>query len=183
MSFCAGGVGKQLVRETNPRAYDKLWVFLTPILWEFVIIGFLTLGFPFLVVASPHQTSKLEIPLQGGAIPQTMTFPLYEQEGIRYFSAGVGKEERELSYPPYSLKLILVQGERAFLAGVSFEIHKEDGSTAISIPAEEIQGPWVFINAPKGKYSIKATSSSGKTLERKVEIKGNASSVVHFRWP
>ena len=183
MRFREEGEGKQLARQIDPRVYDKLRTFLTPVLWKSIIICFLTLGFPFLVVASPHQTSTLEIPLQGDTIPQTMTFPLYEQEGIRYFSAGVGKEERGLSYPPYSLKLILVQGERAFLAGVSLEIHKEDSNTVISIPAEEIQGPWVFINAPKGKYSIKATSSSGKTLERKVAIKGNASSVIHFRWP
>ncbi len=178
MRFREEGEGNQL-----PGRYNHLRVFLTPVLWKSLIIGFLVLGLPLLVAASPHQTSTLEIPLQGDMIPQTMTFPLYEQEGIRYFSAGVGKEERGLSYPPYSLKLILVQGERAFLAGVSLEIHKDEGNTVISIPAEEVQGPWLFINAPKGKYLIKATSSTGKTLERKVEITGNATSVIHFRWP
>lgn len=144
---------------------------------------FLMVGIPLAVIASPHQTSKLEIPVPGDTIPKTLTFPLYEQAGIRYFSAGIGKEERGLPYPPYALKLIFVQGERAFLAGVSLEIHSKSGNEVISIPAEEVQGPWLFIDAPNGNYLIKATSSSGSTLEKSVKISGHTTSVVHFRWP
>ena len=80
------------------------------------------------VEASSNQVKLLEIPLPTGSIPKTLTFPLYEQESIQYFSAGLGKEERSLTYPPFPLKLIFVQGERAFLAGVSVHIAKEDGT-------------------------------------------------------
>ena len=83
------------------------------------------------VEASSHQVKLLEIPLPTGGIPKTLTFPLYEQESIQYFSAGLGKEERSLTYPPFPLKLIFVQGERAFLAGVSVQLMNEDGSVRL----------------------------------------------------
>ncbi|MDR4495662.1 MAG: hypothetical protein AB7P17_10775 [Nitrospirales bacterium] len=182
MRFCEGGKWTQLPQQKHLKAYDEPGWCVSPVIWQSVITFLLMLGCPLIAVASPHQTSTLEIPLQGDTIPQTMTFPLYEQQGIRYFSAGIGKEERSLSYPPYALKLIFVQGDRAFLTGVSLEIHKEDGNTTISIPAEEVQGPWVFIDAPKGNYLIKATSSTGKTVERMAKITEKSTSVIHFRW-
>ena len=148
-----------------------------------LMVFILVVGCPLLSMASPHQTTTLEIPVPGNTIPKTLTFPVYEQQGIRYFSAGIGKEERELHFPPSALKLIFVQGERAFMAGVTLEIHTKEGDAIISIPAEETQGPWLFINAPSGKYLIKATSSDGKIVERSVKISENTSTVVHFRWP
>lgn len=183
MRFFEGGEGKQHPRQEDSRACDNIRWSRCPGIWQSVITFFLVMAFPLFAIASAHQTSTLEIPLQGDTIPKTMAFPLYEQEGIRYFSAGIGKEERSLSYPPYSLKLIFVQGDRAFLAGVSLEIHKQDGGATISIPSEEVQGPWLFIDAPKGNYSIKATSSTGKSVERMVKISEKPTSVVHFRWP
>ena len=140
-------------------------------------------GFSLVTIASAHQISTLEIPVSGDTIPKTLTFPLYEQQGIRYFSAGIGKEERVLQYPPYALKLIFVKGERAFLAGISLEIQSQDGNILASIPAEEVQGPWLFIDLSTGKYLIKATSSAGKTINKTVEITGKTSTVIHFRWP
>jgi hypothetical protein len=102
--------------------------------------------------ATEHLSKFLEIPLEGGNIPQTLNFPLYEQNNIQYFSAGLGKEERSLSYPPYPLKLIFVKGERAFLASVAIEVLHHDGTNLISISGEEVQGPWLFLNLPAGKY-------------------------------
>jgi len=124
----------------------------------------------------------LEIPLEGGAIPKTLTFPLYEQNAVQYFSAGLGKEERSLSYPPYSLKLIFVKGERAFLASVAVEVISSDQTTLVSIPSEEVQGPWLFINLAPGKYVIKATDSSGTTIEKSINLSGKTTTPLHFRW-
>ncbi|MDX1412470.1 MAG: hypothetical protein R3351_09955 [Nitrospirales bacterium] len=138
---------------------------------------------PLCGFASPEQVNTLEIPLNGESIPKTLTFPVYEQEGIRYFSAGMGKEERSLSYPPHSVKLIFVKGPRAFLAGVTVDIYKSDGSLLVNIPSEKVQGPWLFLTMPNGKYSIKATDSQGVTIKKSLTIQGKASSVIHFRWP
>ena len=42
------------------------------------------------------------------------SLPLYRAEGVRYFSAGVGIEERSAEYPPFSLKLCVHCGRKAF---------------------------------------------------------------------
>lgn len=132
---------------------------------------------------SDHLSKVLEIPLEGESIPKKLSFPLYEQNNIQYFSAGLGKEERSLSYPPYALKLIFVKGERAFLTSVDIEVLQHDRTNLISIPGEEVQGPWVFINLPAGKYVLKATDSSGITLEKVINLSEKRPSTVHFRWP
>ena len=54
------------------------------------------------VEASSHYVNVLEIPIAAESIPKILRFPLYEQESIQYFSAGIGKEERSLTYPPLS---------------------------------------------------------------------------------
>lgn len=133
--------------------------------------------------ATEHLSKFLEIPLESGSFPKNIKFPLYEQNNIQYFSAGLGKEERSLSYPPYPLKLIFVKGSRAFLTTVSIELLHHDGTTLISIPGEEVQGPWLFLNLPAGKYVIKATDSSGTTLEKTINLATKKTATVHFRWP
>jgi hypothetical protein len=135
------------------------------------------------VEASSNQVKLLEIPLPTGSIPKTLTFPLYEQESIQYFSAGLGKEERTLTYPPFPLKLIFVQGERAFLARVSVHIAKEDGTQLLRIPGEEVEGPWLFINIPTGTYVVSGTNSDGTTIKKTITVETPKSTVVHFRWP
>lgn len=133
--------------------------------------------------ASSHQIKILEIPLHKGSIPETLTFPLYEQASIQYFSAGLGKEERSLTYPSFPLKLIFVQGERAFLASVSVHIAKEDGTTLLRIPGEEVEGPWLFINIPPGTYAVSGIHSNGTTIEKTISVLTDKQTIIHFRWP
>lgn len=133
--------------------------------------------------ASAHLSKFLEIPMKGESIPKKLKFPLYEQNNIQYFSAGLGKEERSLSYPPYPMKLIFVKGERAFLASVALEVLHPNGKNLISIPGEEVQGPWLFLNLPAGKYVVKATDSSGTTIEKIINLTATKTTTVHFRWP
>ena len=149
----------------------------------FVLFALFLWVLPSSGFASPEQVSTLEIPLDGNTIPKTLTFPVYEQQGIQYFSAGMGKEERSLSYPPHSVKLIFVKGPRAFLAGVTVDIYNSDGSLLVNIPSNEVQGPWLFMTMPNGNYAIKATDSQGVTLEKPLRVQGKASTVIHFRWP
>ncbi len=135
------------------------------------------------VEASSRQVKLLEIPIPTGSIPKTLTFPLYEQESIQYFSAGLGKEERSLTYPPFPLKLIFVQGERAFLARVSVHIAKEDGTQLLRIPGEEVEGPWLFINIPTGTYVVSGTDADGTKIKKTITVETPKPTVVHFRWP
>jgi hypothetical protein len=158
--------------------------FLTfSIIISFSISALINIFWVTSVDASSHQVKLLEIPLPTGSIPKTLTFPLYEQDSIQYFSAGLGKEERSLTYPPFPLKLIFVQGERAYLAGVSIHLANEDGTLRLEIPGEEVEGPWLFINVPAGTYVVSGTDSDGTTIKKTITTEPTTSTVVHFRWP
>ena len=139
-------------------------------------------------VTSAHAESSSDVPWSILEVPSstdeiTLKFTLYEAKDVQYFSAGVGIEERRAVYPQYPLKLILVQGIRAFLAEVNISITKSDGTPLVKIPSEHVMGPWVFINLPSGSYTISATDSNQRTIERKVRVEGTQTRVVHFRWP
>ena len=129
------------------------------------------------------QVKTLEIPFTKGTLQKIYRFPVYEQGPIQYFSAGLGKEERSLTYPAFPLKLVFVQGERAFLAGVSVEISKNDGPELVRIPGKDVEGPWLFVNIPTGTYTVKATTAHGHILKKTVTIQTTSSSIIHFRWP
>ena len=111
------------------------------------------------------------------------TLPVYQVGDIRFLSGGVGVEEREAAYPPFSVKLILAQKPRAFLAHVSLLIQDEKGQTVVNIPNELVTGPWVFINLPAGQYHIIGTSREGVRIERTIRVKTGPTRVHHLIWP
>ena len=48
--------------------------------------------------------------------------PLHQRGNLRYFSAGVGLEERQAEYPPFSLKLVFTAGGKPYVTGVDVAI-------------------------------------------------------------
>ena len=56
----------------------------------------------------------LEVEFQANGQRSKGSLPLYRAEGVRYFSAGVGIEERSAEYPPFSLKLVFTAGGKPF---------------------------------------------------------------------
>lgn len=134
------------------------------------------------VEISPAVTSSvLEVPSSDKEVK--LTFTLYKENEVQYFSAGVGVEERNASYPDFPLKLIFVQGERAFLAGVTISITKSDGTTLAEIPSDRVMGPWLFVELPTGTYTITAADSRQRIIKKDVAVGEGGTRVVHFRWP
>ena len=150
-----------------------------------VFVGvFLLCGFISILWSGPlayAESSILELP--SGDENSKLKFTLYEGNGVQYFSAGVGIEERQAVYPPYPLKLIFVQGARAYLAEVNISIAKADGTTLVEIPSDHVMGPWLFVNLPSGTYTITATDSLQRIIEKQVSVEGTETKVIHFRWP
>jgi len=64
----------------------------------------------------------LELEYQVNSQVSKDSLPLYRADGIRYFSAGVGIEERTAEYPPFSLRIVFTAGGKPFLAGVAVTI-------------------------------------------------------------
>ncbi len=168
--------------QTNSSKVVK-WLLTFSLFLTIFSSGFISVFWVPSVQASSHHARLLEIPLPTGTIPKTLTFPVYSKESIEYFSAGLGKEERSLTYPPFALKLIFVQGERAYLAGVTVNILKEDGTPLLMIPGGDVDGPWLFLNIPTGRYMIRGTDSSGTTIKKAITVASDGQTVIHFRFP
>lgn len=108
--------------------------------------------------------------------------PVYRAGNIRYFSAGVGMEDRRVEYPPFSLKLVFTAGGKPYLTGVDVTIHPQMGGADIIIPREQIEGPWLFIDLPSGTYDISAAYGEHIQVLKGVKIVSGKQRVVHLRW-
>lgn len=108
--------------------------------------------------------------------------PLHQAEGVRYFSAGVGLEERAAEYPPFSLKLVFTAGGKPFLAGVDVTIQSADERTAMRIPGEQVEGPWLFVDLSSGIYDITATHGGQTQRQTGIKVEAGKQKTVHLRW-
>lgn len=108
--------------------------------------------------------------------------PLYRAGNIRYFSAGVGVEERRAEYPPFSLKVVFTAGGKPYLTGVDVTVHSEKGKGTITISHEQIEGPWLFIDLPSGRYDISAMYGGQKRELKGIEVVEGRQTTVHLRW-
>ena len=108
--------------------------------------------------------------------------PLHRAGEVRYFSAGIGLEERSAQYPPFALKLIFTAGGKPFLSGVSVTIQPAKGGAAITIPQEQVEGPWLFVDLAPGVYDVTAIHHDSKQVMKGIKIEGGKQKTVYLRW-
>jgi len=138
-------------------------------------------GNPIVRIGESGKFLELEQQISGKG--QKWYLPLHQIEGVRYFSAGVGIEERAAEYPPFALKLVFTAGGKPFLAGVDVTIQSADGGAAMRIPGEQVEGPWLFVDLSPGTYDI-AGSHAGRAQGLKgIKVEGGKQKTVHLRWP
>jgi hypothetical protein len=125
----------------------------------------------------------LELEYQVNGQVSKDSLPLYGADGVRYFSAGVGIEERSAEYPPFSLKLVFTAGGKPFLAGVAVTIQSTKGGPPINIPRDHVNGPWLFIELPSGTYHLTAIHADRTQGLKGVTVEAGKMKTVHLRWP
>lgn len=108
--------------------------------------------------------------------------PLHRVGTVRYFSAGVGLEERAAEYPPFSLKLVFTAGGKPYLSGVSVTIQPAKGGAAVTIPQDLVDGPWLFVDLPAGVYDVTATHRDSTQGLKGVKVEAGKQKVIHLRW-
>ncbi len=128
------------------------------------------------------EKGRIEIETRGDLHARTQSIPFYEENGIRYFSAGVGLQEREAEYPPFPLKCVFVVGDHPYLARVGVTIQDQKGAVVLDVPADRVNGPWLFVDLPKGRYTVTATRADGTRVQRTVTVGEKATRIVYFRW-
>ena len=109
------------------------------------------------------------------------TLPLHQAGAFRYFSAGMGLEERAADYPPFPLKLVFTAGARPYVTGVSVTIQSVKGGTALTVPQDQVEGPWLFVDLPAGGYDVTATYGGHKQVLKGITVESGKQKVLHLR--
>ncbi len=124
----------------------------------------------------------LELRFDGPHGQYTDILPIHTIQGIPYFSAGVGQEERTADYPPYSLKIeFLIQGG-AYTGFVDLVVKRNIDQSEFSIPKEHAKGPWLFINLPPGVYSITGTREGFSQTRKEIELVSGLQTTTRLIW-
>jgi hypothetical protein len=101
--------------------------------------------------------------------------------GHRYLAGGIGIEEVEAlrsEAPRYSLQVITAARSGAYLAGTHVRLVGPGNDVILDTT---INGPWLLVDLPAGRYGIRATHS-GNTVERSVTVTSGQPQkiVLHF---
>lgn len=124
----------------------------------------------------------IEIEHDSDGITSRSRIPVHRAGDIRYFSAGVGLEEREATYPAFPLKLIFVAGAKAYLSQVAVTMTDSKGTEVLRVPTDHVTGPWLFIELPAGSYRVTASRRDGTQVTEQVRLSPGGTRVVHLRW-
>jgi|DewCreStandDraft_4_1066084.scaffolds.fasta_scaffold133508_1 hypothetical protein len=126
---------------------------------------------------------QLELSRQADGRTVVEVLPLHRVGEVRYFSAGVGFEERAAEYPPFPLKLVLTAGGKPYLAGATVRIAAHKNATVLTIPREHVEGPWLFVDLPPGSYDITATHGNSTQILGGIKVEAGKQKTVYVRWP
>ncbi|MEC4890222.1 MAG: hypothetical protein RI101_09215 [Nitrospira sp.] len=137
-------------------------------------------GGPTIRMSESGEAIELTYQVDGKVLQHTI--PLYRAGAVRYFSAGVGLEERAAHYPPFPLKLVFTAGGKPFLAGVSVTIQPVKGGAAVTIPEEQVAGPWLFVDLAPGQYDVTAAYGGSQQVLMGLTVEARKQKTVYVRW-
>ncbi len=136
---------------------------------------------PMVRVTPSNDSLDLQISADSGTLIRE-TIPIHRVGSIRYFSAGVGLEERSAKYPPFALKLVFVAGPKAYLSQVSVMIMDREGKVHLQIPPTQVTGPWLFVDLPPGTYDISAEGPGKASIKEHVTLSAKETKTIYLRW-
>lgn len=104
------------------------------------------------------------------------------QDGISYFSGGVGEDERQelaAAAPGFNLKVVTALRSGDYLSDVKVQIADAEGKKLLETVLE---GPWLFVKLEPARYRVEA-EAAGKVLHKTVSVRGKGQQIVVFHWP
>jgi hypothetical protein len=136
---------------------------------------------PMVRIMPSGDSLELIFPEDSGT-PVKETIPIHRVGSIRYFSAGIGIEERSVHYPSFPLKLVFVTGPKAYLTLVSVTITDREGKVHLQIPSKQVAGPWLFLDLPPGNYDISAEGPGKVSIKEQVTLSNKETKTLYLRW-
>lgn len=124
---------------------------------------------------------EVEYTSEDGA-KSVLTIPLHKAGAVRYFSTGIGLEERAAKYPPFPLKLIFVAGPKAYLSQVAVTITGAKGAVTLEVPREQVTGPWLYVDLPAGTYTVTASRDGRDQVKGQVTVDKGGAKTLYLRW-
>lgn len=103
-----------------------------------------------------------------------------KSNGVPFMTGGVGLNERAVMKNMaghYNVRLVFATISGAYLTDVKVVIHDGNNRTLID---KESNGPWFFVDLPKGRYSVTAIHSGTKET-REAALEKTWDTVV-FNW-
>ncbi|MEA5097121.1 MAG: carboxypeptidase regulatory-like domain-containing protein [Burkholderiaceae bacterium] len=113
---------------------------------------------------------------------QAQDAPVIKQLGaVSYISGGITADERDAMKPlakDYNLRMDFALTVGDYLSDVKVKIRNSKGQVVLDM---EVDGPWLYVQLPAGKYKVSA-EYEGKPIEKSVSIAPKRGSALPFRW-
>lgn len=105
--------------------------------------------------------------------------PIEQYEGIRFYSGGVGIEERRQLPQLYPLRLIFATDRGNLLCDTEVTLSAK-GKAVFRGRAEH--GPWLVVDLPAGSYDVEAVQDGKARSVKGVTVAAGAKRTVLLRW-
>ena len=121
-----------------------------------------------LVAGAPAFAADAELPV-----------PVQQYESVRYYSAGVGVDERRTLPQRFPLKLVFRTDAGHLLCNADVTI-AAGGKTVFQGRAEN--GPWLVVDLPPGSYDVTAVQDGATRTAKGVKIAKGKQRTVVLTW-
>ena len=101
---------------------------------------------------------------------------------ISFLSGGIGQNERDFLLEKgkiYPLKLMFSNKKGEYLSNVLVKVYDKNNKMVLSTNSE---GPWFFIDLPKGIYHIEANFKGDKKTIPKLQIVKGTQKIISIQW-
>lgn len=121
----------------------------------------------------------LVVPRWAPAADADLPVPIQNYNAIRYYSLGVGIEERQRLPQLYPFKLVFATEQGHMLCGADVTV-RVSGRTVFHGRAEN--GPWLVIDLPPGVYDIEAVQDGKVRSVKGLLIERGKNRTVTLKW-
>lgn len=121
----------------------------------------------------------LALPGWAPAADVELPVPIQKYNAIRFYSLGVGVEERRQAPQLYPLKLVFKTDGGHMLCGADVTVSAR-GNTVFRGSAEN--GPWLFIDLPPGVYDVRALQDGKARSAKGVVVSKEKRRTVTMQW-